>query len=107
MPTPARFPMLFPGRRIGPPLPLLWRLFLINAAMLTVATLALAFSPATVSFPIALTEGLVLGSGLAATLALDLLVLRRALGSALGATGVAVEPGAPGRSAVDFRPAPA
>jgi hypothetical protein len=70
-------------RRFGPSQSLLWRVFLINAAMLTAATLALAFSPATVSFPIVLTEGLILGGGLAATLALDLLVLRRALGAAL------------------------
>jgi hypothetical protein len=58
---------------------LLWRVFLINAAMLAAATLALALSPATVSFPLALTEALVLGGGLASTLALDFTLLRRAL----------------------------
>jgi hypothetical protein len=87
--------MLFAGRRIGPPLPLLWRVFLTNAAMLAAATLALALSPATVSFPLALTEGLVLGGGLAATLGLDLLALRRAFGSSLAPTAADPEVEAP------------
>jgi hypothetical protein len=83
--------MLFTRRRFGPPLPLLWRVFLTNAAMLTAAALALAMTPATVSFPIALTEGLVLAGGLAATLGVDLLVLHRALGSTLSPPLVAPE----------------
>src|SRR5919112_1829399 len=89
--TPARFPMLFAGRCFGPSLPLVWRVFLTNAAMLTAATLALALSPATVSFPLALTEAVVLGGGLAATLSLDLVALRRAFGSSVGATAAGPE----------------
>jgi len=58
---------------------LLWRVFLSNAAVLVVATLLLALSPATVSFPVAITEAVVLGVGLAAMLALNFALLRRAL----------------------------
>ena len=59
---------------------LLWRVFAANAVVLTVATLVLVVSPATVSFPIALTELLVLTGGLAAMLVLDLVLLRQAFG---------------------------
>lgn len=59
---------------------LLWRVFATNAAVLVVATLVLALSPATVSFPIALAELVVLAGGLAAMLVLDLVLLRRAFG---------------------------
>ena len=44
-------------------MPLLWRVFLGNAVVLAVATLLLVVTPATVSFPIALTEAVVLGAG--------------------------------------------
>ncbi len=37
-------------------MPLLWRVFAGNAAVLAAATLLLVVSPATVSFPIALAE---------------------------------------------------
>jgi two-component system, NarL family, sensor histidine kinase UhpB len=57
--------------------PFVWRIFLVNAAILTIATAALALSPATVSFPIALAEGLVLAIGLLAILMLNLVLLRR------------------------------
>jgi hypothetical protein len=60
------------------PRPLLWRAFAINAAVLTVAAVVLAVSPATVSFPIAVAEALVLAGGLAATLACNLALLPRA-----------------------------
>jgi two-component system sensor histidine kinase UhpB len=59
---------------------LLWRVFLGNAVVLAAATLLLVVTPATVSFPIALTEAVVLAGGLAAMLALDLVLLRRAFG---------------------------
>jgi two-component system sensor histidine kinase UhpB len=59
-------------------MPLLWRVFASNAVVLAVATLALVLSPATVSFPIALAELIVLAAGLGAMLALDLVLLRRA-----------------------------
>lgn len=58
---------------------LLWRVFATNAVVLAVATGLLAISPATVSFPLALTEAVVLTCGLAAMLALDFALLRRTL----------------------------
>jgi two-component system sensor histidine kinase UhpB len=58
---------------------LAWRVFLVNAVVFTAGTAALALSPATVSFPIALTEALVLVSGLSAILLLNLLLVRRSL----------------------------
>jgi two-component system sensor histidine kinase UhpB len=61
-------------------MPLLWRVFATNAAVLIAATLVLVVSPATVSFPVALTELLVLTIGLGVMLALNLVLLRRALG---------------------------
>jgi two-component system sensor histidine kinase UhpB len=63
-----------------PRMPLLWRVFATNAAVLAAATLLLVVSPATVSFPIALAELIVLVAGLGAMLALDLALLRRAFG---------------------------
>ena len=56
---------------------LLWRVFAINAAVLTAATVALVASPLTVSFPIALTELVVLAAGLAALLVANVALLRR------------------------------
>jgi two-component system sensor histidine kinase UhpB len=61
-------------------MPLLWRVFAGNAAVLVAATLVLVVSPATVSFPVALTEAAVLAAGLVAMLTLNLALLRRALG---------------------------
>ena len=58
-------------------MPLLWRVFAINAAVLTAAMLALVVSPLTVSFPVALTELVVLAAGLAALLVVNLALLRR------------------------------
>jgi two-component system, NarL family, sensor histidine kinase UhpB len=65
-------------RRTLVSMPLLWRVFATNAAVLVVATLVLVLSPATVSFPVALAELVVLAGGLAAMLALNLALLRRA-----------------------------
>jgi two-component system sensor histidine kinase UhpB len=59
---------------------LLWRVFAINAAVLTAAMLALVVSPLTVSFPVALTELVVLAGGLVALLAVNLALLRRLFG---------------------------
>jgi hypothetical protein len=61
-------------------MPLLWKVFAGNATVLVVATSVLVLSPATVSFPVALTELVVLTCGLAAMLLLDLVLLRRAFG---------------------------
>jgi two-component system sensor histidine kinase UhpB len=59
-------------------LPLFWRVFAINAALLVAATLLLALTPVTIHAPIALVEGLDLAIGLAVMLAANLLLLRPA-----------------------------
>jgi two-component system sensor histidine kinase UhpB len=58
-------------------MPLLWRVFAINAAVLTVAAAGLVVSPLTVSFPVALTELVVLTAGLVGLLVANLALLRR------------------------------
>jgi two-component system sensor histidine kinase UhpB len=59
---------------------LYWRVFLINAALVVGATLALAISPATVSSRVVPRELVVLGAGVALVLVLNLVLLRRTLG---------------------------
>jgi two-component system sensor histidine kinase UhpB len=61
----------------SPRLPLFWRVALVNAAVFTVATLALALAPATISSPIAADELDVLLVGLACALVLNALLIRR------------------------------
>ncbi len=58
---------------------LLPRVFLVNAAVLAAATAALAFTPLTVSFPVALGEAVILVVGLVVMLALNYVLLRRTL----------------------------
>jgi two-component system sensor histidine kinase UhpB len=79
--------------------PLLWKVFAGNALVLLVATLALVLTPATVSFPIALEELVVLTVGLALMLCVDVALLRRALRplAALAAFARAVDPLTPGQ----------
>jgi two-component system sensor histidine kinase UhpB len=60
--------------------PLFWRVFGTNAAVLAVATAVLALSPATVSFPVALAEAAVLAFGIVVMLVVNLVLLRRTLG---------------------------
>jgi two-component system sensor histidine kinase UhpB len=84
--------------------PLFWRVFATNPLVLAVAAAALALSPATVSFPVALTEAVVLLAGLAAMLALNFALLRRALSplEALRTLMRGADPLRPGaRAAVD------
>jgi two-component system sensor histidine kinase UhpB len=57
-------------------LPLLWRAFALNAALLAVATVLLAVTPFTISAPIALVEAVVLGTALAVMLTLEFALLR-------------------------------
>ena len=57
-------------------MPLLWRVFAINALLLAAATLLLATTPLTISAPIALVEGVVLAVGLALMLAANVMLLR-------------------------------
>ena len=55
---------------------LFWRVFLFNAAVFVVGTIVLALSPATVSFPVQVTEAIVLVVGLTAMLLLNLALVR-------------------------------
>jgi two-component system sensor histidine kinase UhpB len=55
---------------------LFWRIFLLNAAVLVTATVALALGPATVSTPVVLTEAVILAVGLAAMLVANAALLR-------------------------------
>lgn len=59
-------------------LPLFWRVFAINAALLTLATVLLLVAPVTVSVPVRLVEAAVLMGGLAVALAVNVVLLRRA-----------------------------
>jgi two-component system sensor histidine kinase UhpB len=60
-------------------LPLLWRVFAINAVLLVIATLLLALTPVTIHARIAIVEGLDLGVALVAMLAANLVLLRHTL----------------------------
>lgn len=55
---------------------LFWRICLLNAAVLVVATVLLLFGPATVSTPVRLTEALILAGGLAVVLIANAILLR-------------------------------
>ena len=57
---------------------LFWRVFTANAALLVAAALVLGVSPVTVSWPIAVTEAMVLGFGLVGMLAVNAVLLRLA-----------------------------
>jgi two-component system sensor histidine kinase UhpB len=80
-------------------MPLLWRIFCGNAAVLGVATLALVLSPATVSFPVAAREAAVIAGGLLLMLAVNYVLLRHAFGPLhrLAAVMREVDPLDPGR----------
>jgi two-component system sensor histidine kinase UhpB len=58
---------------------LFWRLFALNAAVFVLGTLTLALSPATVSFPVELTEAIVLVVGLCVMLLVNLFLVRLTL----------------------------
>ena len=60
-------------------LPLLWRVFAINAALLVIATLLLALTPVTIHASPALIEGIDLAIALVVMLAANLLLLRHTL----------------------------
>ena len=60
-------------------LPLLWRVFAINAALLVIATLLLALTPVTIHARIAIVEGLDVAVALVVMLAANLLLLRHTL----------------------------
>ena len=65
-------------RKASRALPLFWRTFFTNAAVLVTAGLVLVLSPATVSSPVSLSEAVVLAAGAAAMLILNILLMRRA-----------------------------
>ncbi|MGQ0630462.1 MAG: sensor histidine kinase [Sporichthyaceae bacterium] len=62
-----------------PDLPLFWRVCAINGLVFALGTVALAFSPATVSARVVASEALVLGVGLTVMLLANALLLRRSL----------------------------
>src|ERR1043165_4211871 len=62
------------------PLPLYWRVFAVNAALLTAIAVVLVVTPVTISFPIAVVEALGVLAGLVVTIAVNALLLRHALG---------------------------
>ena len=78
---------------------LLRRVFLVNAVVLVLSTLALVLTPLTVSFPVVLSEALILLAGLAAMLAVNFVLLRRTVRplEALAAELEQVDPLRPGR----------
>jgi two-component system, NarL family, sensor histidine kinase UhpB len=59
-------------------LPLFWRVFAVNASLLTAIAILLIVTPVTISFPIALTEAIVVVIGLLVTIAVNAVLLRRA-----------------------------
>jgi two-component system sensor histidine kinase UhpB len=59
-------------------LPLYWRVLAVNASLLTAIAILLIVSPVTISFPIALTEAIVVLVGLLVTVSANALLLRRA-----------------------------
>jgi two-component system sensor histidine kinase UhpB len=79
-----------------------WRVFATNAGVLVAATLVLVLTPLTVSFPIALAELVAVAGGVAAMLALNLLLLRRVFGPLGRLAGVMrrIDPLRPGERAV-------
>ncbi|WP_432093331.1 HAMP domain-containing sensor histidine kinase [Streptomyces sp. bgisy100] len=60
-------------------MPLFWRIFLLNAVVLTIAAVLLLLGPVTVSTPVLLTEAAILTVGLAAMLVANGVLLRIAL----------------------------
>jgi two-component system, NarL family, sensor histidine kinase UhpB len=61
------------------PLSLFWRLFAVNAALLSVIAILLLFSPVTIHAPVRLTEALLILSALVITLLANALLLRQAM----------------------------
>ena len=89
-----------------PRLSLLWWVFFANGAVLLVVFLLLAFSPIEISAPIELDQFALLLAGLAAMLALSILLLRRVLSPFLRLTETmgAIDPDRPGRRLAGIDP---
>ncbi|HSC49874.1 MAG TPA: sensor histidine kinase [Gaiellaceae bacterium] len=60
------------------PLPLYWRVFAVNAGLLTAIAVLLIVTPVTISFPIAVIEAVGVLAGLVVTIAVNALLLRHA-----------------------------
>jgi two-component system sensor histidine kinase UhpB len=60
------------------PLPLYWRVFAVNAGLLTAIALVLIVAPVTISFPIAVVEAIGVVAGLVLTIAVNAVLLRHA-----------------------------
>ena len=60
------------------PLPLYWRVFAVNAALLTAIAIVLVVAPITISTPIVLTEAAAVFAGLLVTIAVNAVLLRHA-----------------------------
>src|SRR3954468_24633820 len=60
------------------PLPLYWRVFAVNAGLLTAIAIVLVVAPVTISFPIAVFEGIGVVVGLVVTIAINAVLLRHA-----------------------------
>jgi two-component system sensor histidine kinase UhpB len=60
------------------PLPLYWRVFAVNAGLLTAIAVVLIVAPVTISFPIAVFEALGVLAGLVVTIGVNALLLRHA-----------------------------
>jgi two-component system, NarL family, sensor histidine kinase UhpB len=90
------------GRRLS----LLWWVFLTNGSVLVVAFLLLALTPITISAPIELVELAALAAGLAAMLALNLVLLRGVLSQFFAFTEAmsSVDPDRPGRRLSGLHP---
>ena len=88
--------------------PLFWQIFATNALLLAVATAVLAFTPLTISFPVALTEVVVLVCGLGTMLLVNAALLRRAMRPLrqLGTTMRRIDPLHPGHRVVIDRADP-
>jgi two-component system sensor histidine kinase UhpB len=63
----------------GRPLPLYWRVFAVNAGLLTSIATVLIVTPVTISFPIAVVEAVGVLAGLVVTIVVNALLLRHAL----------------------------
>ena len=83
------------GRQIS----LMWRVFVANAALVVLATLLLALTPATVSAPVTTLELAVLLAGAVLMLGVNLLLLRQVLGPLRQLTELmtSIDPERPGR----------
>jgi two-component system, NarL family, sensor histidine kinase UhpB len=60
------------------PLSLYWRVFAVNAGLLTVIAIVLIVAPVTISTPILVTEAVLIAAGLVVTIGINALLLRQA-----------------------------